>query len=154
MQWCRLLHTTVMPEKCSLDLLSCLLGQPAVWRLSLPYITKFFVYTRFQLRSKMDSDSGDKIDNGETVECNLDDVHRYVQSKEYHAGLSKVQKRRICEKASCSLITQVCWCARTDLVCSAELYTTPKNATTLCNRCKLASLEADSSVRMPQYEES
>jgi len=50
----------------------------------------------------MDSDEGNNIDrpNDETVEVNLEDVHRYVRTKEYHAGLDKDQKWRIHEKVS------------------------------------------------------
>ena len=36
----------------------------------------------------------------ETVEVDLEDVHRYVRAKEYRAGLTKDQKRRIREKSS------------------------------------------------------
>jgi len=50
----------------------------------------------------MDPDEGESIDRpkDETVEVDLEDVHRYVRAKEYRAGLTKDQKRRIREKSS------------------------------------------------------
>ena len=83
-----------------LDVVSSRIAHTASDGCHYLYITRFFLDTRFQLGSKMYSDMGEKIDNCETVECNLKDVRRYVRSKEYCTGLSKVQKRRIREKAS------------------------------------------------------
>ena len=56
----------------------------------------------YKLRRNMDPDEGVSIDRpkDERVEVDLEDVHRYVSAKEYRAGLTKDQKRRIREKSS------------------------------------------------------